>query len=91
MPNAAMIATAAIVTQKPAHSSETPSAGPTSGPGVELPGVGVYGDRYGAPGSDIAGSRTGEPDTILNGSVRPARLRREPRQPGRGTGRLQDQ
>lgn len=44
-----MIPAAAITTvltrasQKNPQSSETPSLGPTSGPGVELPGDGVYG------------------------------------------------
>ena len=67
-----MIATLATETQKNVHISPPPSSGVTSGPGVELPGVGVYGLRYVPAGSLTSAPEGTEPGAILNASVRPA-------------------
>ncbi len=56
IPAPAMIAVLRSASQKNAQRSRFPSAGVTSGPGVELPGGAAYGEEN--AGSDIAARRT---------------------------------
>jgi len=86
-PATAMMSVFASESQKNPQSSLVPSAGPTSGGGVEPPGVGVYGVRKEEPSSDMP-VRVLETGPFLWDSLVPP-LRGEPGEPRGGAGRFQ--